>query len=74
MPAEEREYDPPMPMLSYYRLLIEGPAARVIEFRADRAVWNVEPWAAFFGGHLREERMSGSSWNFGGDLRLTVRR
>jgi hypothetical protein len=45
-----------MATLSYYKLVIDGPAARVMEFRTDEDVWKVEPWLEFYGGpDLRED-------------------
>ena len=45
-----------MPTMSFYKLVIQGPPARLTDFRADDTVWRVEPWRDFFGGpELRED-------------------
>ncbi len=43
-----------MPTESLCRLLVEGPARAVAEFRDDDSVWAVEPWRLLYGAVLDE--------------------
>jgi hypothetical protein len=41
--------------MTYYRLEVTGPAAGLEAVRGDWSVWQMEPWAEFFGGPERRE-------------------
>jgi hypothetical protein len=44
-----------MATLSWYQLVIEGPATLLARFRGDESIWRAEPWSSVYRAHVRED-------------------
>jgi Ferredoxin-like domain in Api92-like protein len=49
-----REHAPTMPTEQLHRLSVKGSPRALARFRADKRLWEVEPWSSLFGVRLDE--------------------
>jgi hypothetical protein len=58
-----------VPTESYFRLIIEGPASALDRFRADEALWAVDPWRGMFRLHVQESKPERLVYLYGDDYK-----